>query len=531
MLCELTAPALLTLLGQFFAGLPQVELEFSVRLQPGLIAPSGRFSCWLSAPSHEAMAPAGFALAALQAPAAVRDAQAATDLAPIAQGIGFAHACDGTELRFYRHSRNRDSQADRYEAWRWKPGGEVRASRYFFSWLPETPDGLRPESLLAGKLQPAFALLQAEPRVQALAGFWLRSEEGRIRQLDLSLPWRPPAKSLAGVVALAELLGIPTVDPIFDLNIKHVAFRLGQDEPAITLYASASAARWPGDEAELQSIVASGASAFHRDVERRVFAVLHAPPAAAPAGPDLDSFYSGPIAQWQAILGEEMHYHAGLFDDPAADPDDVQALDAMRRAVRELYAFFPAGGSIYDIGCGWAGPLAMLVRERGCPAIGLTISRTQYRYIASLGYRVRLGDAEQTLPPGAFHGVLLLESLCHFRDKDRVLRALRPFSSRIVMRVNCQDASPPGPAFGGSMHMISSTELRRLIEAAGWRIRHWRDRRMEALPSVRFWRRRLAELGPTADPHAETLRRWCQCVLDAPCAWARNNPLIEVMAD
>jgi hypothetical protein len=99
------------------------------------------------------------------------------------------------------------------------------------------------------------------------------------------------------------------------------------------------------------------------------------------------------------------------------------------------------------------------------------------------------------------------------------------------MRVNCQDASPPGTAFGGSMHMVSSADLRRLIEGAGWRIRHWRDCRMEALPSVHFWNRRLTDLDAAEDIHIETLRAWTRSVLSAPKEWARNNPLIEVMAD
>jgi hypothetical protein len=530
-----SAHVFLSRVGEFFAGLPDVEFEFSVRLELGLVASHGRFTCWVTGASPQALAPVAEALAALDAPSAVREAQAAEDRLPVAQGIGFAHGSAGPEMRFYRHSRDRETLADRYDAWRWGPGGEVRTSTYRFSYLPETPDGLRPESLIAPELQPAFALLLAGSRVQALAGFWLREEDGRLLQLDLSLPWRPAAISLAGVTAVAEYLGIPATEPTLQLHIKHIAFRLGETEPAITLYASAPATnRWPVSETELQAIVASGSRAFHQAIEAEVFA--HAPStyptaAASTPGPELDRFYGGPIPQWKAILGDEMHYHAGLFSDPNQDPDDVEAQEAMRSAIRELYPLLPAGGAVYDIGCGWGGPLSMLARELHCPVTGLTISRTQYRYVASLGYRIRLGDAEQTLPPGAFHAALLIESLCHCRDKYRLLRALRPFCARIVMRVNCQDASPPAPAFGGSMHMIASTELRRLIEAAGWRIRHWRDRRAEALPSVRYWRRRLDALGFTGDPHAEVLRRWTGRVLESPEKWAANNPLIEVMAD
>ncbi|HEX7120634.1 MAG TPA: class I SAM-dependent methyltransferase, partial [Longimicrobiales bacterium] len=166
-----------------------------------------------------------------------------------------------------------------------------------------------------------------------------------------------------------------------------------------------------------------------------------------------------------------------------------------------------------------------------CRALGLTNSRSQFRHVAGLGLPVRWGDAEATLPPGHFDCIVLLESLSHIRDKERLLRRLRPFGDRLVLRVNCQDAAPPSRAFAGTMHVTSSTRLRAMIGAAGWRIRHWRDRRREALPSVAVWHRRLRALPQTGDHHIETLCAWCERVLEAPDAWARNNPLIEVAAD
>ena len=197
----------------------------------------------------------------------------------------------------------------------------------------------------------------------------------------------------------------------------------------------------------------------------------------------------------------------------------------------ELYRFIPAGSSVYDIGCGWGGPLAMLARDQNCRGLGLTISRTQFRHVAGLGLPVRLGDAERTLPPGAFDCALLLESFCHIADKPRLLEVLRLFASRLVMRVNCQDGSSAPRAFGGTMHMVSSTQLRDMLVASGWRIRHWQDRRREALPSVQVWRPPPCRNSADGDPHIETLREWCARVLQDPGAWGAHNPLIEVACE
>ena len=245
----------------------------------------------------------------------------------------------------------------------------------------------------------------------------------------------------------------------------------------------------------------------------------------------MGGFYDGRIDVWRRILGPEMHYHHALFDAGEIDAPEAAMLTASRHAVNSLYPFIPRGSRVYDIGCGWGGPLGMWVADLGCPALGLTVSHRQFTYVASLGYAVRWGDAECTYPPGRFDCVVLLESLEHMRDKPAVLSTLRVYADRLVMRVNCQDQAPPATAFAGSMHMISSRHLRQALDEAGWRVRHWRDRRPEALPSVRVWAQRLHNVPPTDDTHIEALREWTRRVLAAPAAWASNNPLIEVVAD
>ncbi|RJF78400.1 hypothetical protein D3877_25270 [Azospirillum cavernae] len=141
------------------------------------------------------------------------------------------------------------------------------------------------------------------------------------------------------------------------------------------------------------------------------------------------------------------------------------------------------------------------------------------------------GVATRTIPPGWFDSAVLLESLCHVSDKGRLLALLRETCGRLVARVNGQDEAPPGTAFGDTMRMIDSATQRQTVEAAGWRIRHWRDRRREAVPSVAAWARRLRAIPATEHGHIETLRAWCAHVADDPKGWGEANPLIELAAD
>ena len=253
-----------------------------------------------------------------------------------------------------------------------------------------------------------------------------------------------------------------------------------------------------------------------------------------PDGPAalLDTFYSGDVGMWRTVLGEGLHYHHGLFaDTPAPEPTDAEMLAAVRRAVEELYPFIPPASRVYDLGCGWGGPLAMLALERGCEVTGVTAARGQFQHAVGQGFKVLHADAEHTLPPGDFDSVLMLESFEHIQEKSRLLRLLRPVARRLVMRTNCQDAAPPEVRFGGTMPMVSSTTLRAILTEAGWTIRHWRDRRAEAMPSAAFWRRRLRSLAPGGDLHMDVLRVWCDRIVTLGDAWGRCNPLIEIVAD
>jgi Mycolic acid cyclopropane synthetase len=529
-----TARELIETLGAELRGRQGVHLEFSLRMQPGILHTSGRFGCWLNGEKASDFEPITRVLRQFEAPGTILDAQRSAE-GSVRQSIAVGFSEGVPELRLYLHGRTAGTLADHYRAWRWRPGAAPRSSSYSFHFLPETAAGERPLMFVDRRLRPAVASLLTDKRLQQASGFWLRrGPTGRIEQLDLPFPWYPLAGSLPGLLELTRVLALPAARARVwrDLAIRHVAIRIGSAIPEITLYASAPFTEpWPGDEAALQEQVRRNARALHDTVEETVYRNLPNLPAIRAGRTELDKFYDAENVAWQAILGPELHYHAGLFETPQRNADDAAMNAALRRAVTELYPFIPARGRIYDIGCGWGAPLGMWVRDLRCPSLGLTNSRAQFRHVAALGLPVRWGNAECTLPPGHFDCAVLLESLSHIRDKVRLLRVLRRFADCLVMRVNCQDGSQPGPAFGGTMQMITSTQLREVLQAAGWRVRHWRNRRDEAMPSVDVWHRRLQSVPVSGDHHLETLRAWTARVIAAPAAWAYHNPLIEVVAD
>jgi hypothetical protein len=518
-------------------------------------------------------------------------AEVLAELAAVALPVRFGLGVDvtgGTPVhRLYLHSRCPKTQAGRYRGWRWRPGERASVADYSFHFLPETAGGLRPEELVPAALRSAVMELLGTERLRQGSGFWLRRDAaGAVDQVDLALPWYPAAGSLPGLDGLLGHFGLPDGGGTIgaagqreavgavdlrgadgaagwrELPVRHVAVGTGARAGTAALYVSAPLpGPLPESEAVLQQQVRDGAVRLRDTLERAVDRRL---PSLAPPAPDpasravpLDQFYSGNPDTWRRVLGPQLHYHHGLYDhglyDLAADgptstadaapaASGVSMVDAtegdgfaaaLDRAVTELYPFIPAGGRLYDVGCGWGGPLAMWIDDLRCQALGLTISRDQFRHIAAAGLPVRLGDAELTTPPGYFDCAVLLESLEHIRDKERLLTVLRLFCGRLVMRVNCQDTAPPGSVFAGTMHMITSARLRGLLTAAGWRVTRWRDRRPEAMPSIAAWHRRATAVASAgiADPHLDTLVAWTTRVLAAPTAWAAANPLIEVVAD
>jgi cyclopropane-fatty-acyl-phospholipid synthase len=101
-----------------------------------------------------------------------------------------------------------------------------------------------------------------------------------------------------------------------------------------------------------------------------------------------------------------------------------------------------AGGTLFDIGCGW-GPLLDAARRRGIVASGVTLSTTQHQRCQSEGLDVELRDwkdvdADET--PG-FQGVASLGAFEHFVGPDEMLAGEQDEVYRDFFRL-CSDLLP-----------------------------------------------------------------------------------------
>jgi cyclopropane-fatty-acyl-phospholipid synthase len=85
--------------------------------------------------------------------------------------------------------------------------------------------------------------------------------------------------------------------------------------------------------------------------------------------------YDQPVEFYRAFLGDDLVYSCAYWDDGVATLDDAQRakLDYVLDKIR-----LHPGQSFLDIGCGW-GSLVMRAAERGANALGITLSRRQYK--------------------------------------------------------------------------------------------------------------------------------------------------------
>ncbi|MEL6903410.1 MAG: class I SAM-dependent methyltransferase, partial [Cyanobacteria bacterium J06606_4] len=502
----------------------------------------------------------------IAAPPSVQSIQATQSPISVRQGISVALLEHGVEWRLYLHTREPNA-TDRYRSWRWRsvaPGSDsgpdpeqavVQVDHYGFHFLPATPTGETPVELVHPLFADAVQQLVQHERLRSMSGFWLRHRGDQVLQVDLIYPWYPRVSEFDSILrSLVTATGgsHAWITTYADYPIRHIAFNGKDREPGFTLYFSApmnmgSRMGWPSTLQALKERVCDRSQKIQQHMEQTLFSKLPAKtelPKTTGLSKTTDArisvgeFYDTQrIDLWRQVLGHKMHYHFGFFEDCHQRRDrkdtinEVTSNAAFDRAVSELYPFIHRGGRVYDIGCGWGGPALQLRTERGCQVEGITISKTQAQYCAAQGLQVRHGNVEETLPPGYFDCMIMMESLCHVQDKLRLLKSLRLFGKKLVIRAHCQDRHPTSRNFGGTMLMNSSLQLRSLVEQAGWTIVHWQNRRLESMPSVLVWQQRLKSIPPSDDRHLETLRDFCNRVVTHWDEWGESNPLIELVAE
>eukprot|EP00964_Phaeocystis_antarctica_P163089 scaffold138629_cov160-Phaeocystis_antarctica.AAC.1 len=94
-------------------------------------------------------------------------------------------------------------------------------------------------------------------------------------------------------------------------------------------------------------------------------------------------------------------------------------------------------------------------------------------YCSAMGASL-LADLTPTSGPKSGYDVaLLLESLEHVQQKQRLLHKLRQVSRTLVLRTSCIPSLGEGEhsvVFSGSMSLTSCTGIEDAVRAAGWRL-------------------------------------------------------------
>jgi len=208
-------------------------------------------------------------------------------------------------------------------------------------------------------------------------------------------------------------------------------------------------------------------------------------------------------------------------DVDALAPEDLSPVDEFhirgRRATQELAALAEVqeGWRVLDVGSGLGGSARLLALEFGCHVTGLDAQPTYCEAAASLSRRLGLSHLTQfdcgdacALPytDGAFDLVWTEHTQMTVADKTRfcaeIARVLRP-GGRLAFHDIFQGPGGgvhfpvPWATVAAGSHLVTPDELRKLLEAGGFEVRHWRDVSAESLAAFEHAVARTAERGPS----------------------------------
>lgn len=232
--------------------------------------------------------------------------------------------------------------------------------------------------------------------------------------------------------------------------------------------------------------------------------------------------------EWKPVLGSGLNFHFGFYRDGMSFEEGLES------ATQNLLPHLIPGGRVLDLGCGWGGP-AMHLRRCGYNIECVTNSSLQKKYCNSLGLHANVLDIERDdiCDLGCFDTVIMMESLEHISDKQKLFARLQHITSRVVLVTNCDSQAPGGlvRTFGGTMYMASSERLLAMLKSEGWRIRLAVDNRKCAMATLQHWRSRIEAAYPTMMKRpVEMLHLLCEVALEDAAGFERRFPLLLVSA-
>jgi SAM-dependent methyltransferase len=212
--------------------------------------------------------------------------------------------------------------------------------------------------------------------------------------------------------------------------------------------------------------------------------------------------------------------HLGLSPD-GITRENLANLDEIhirgRDATRELakLAGLNPGQKVLDVGCGLGGPARTLAAEFGARVVGLDIvtefcrAATMLTGWVGLTDQVSFHEGDMRAMPfkdAEFDLVLTQHTILNVEGKDtlfaEIRRVLKPAGGFLVYEVCGDDDSAlhyPVPWAGSAAisHLLSASELRDRINAAGFTEKHWSDVTRKALDWFDGLAAGMGQAGPT----------------------------------
>jgi cyclopropane fatty-acyl-phospholipid synthase-like methyltransferase len=243
---------------------------------------------------------------------------------------------------------------------------------------------------------------------------------------------------------------------------------------------------------------------------------------------DLNTFYSMvSVDVWEQILGEDKLFYHGDYRHT------YDFAEAQRQVIYNFLEFIPPTAHILDVGCGWGASLPIM-RDKGFTAEGLTISTRQATYCQKNSLPAQYADMNTHRLSEHYDTILSIEVMDHFSNRADLFKHFREHSKQLAISINCvaDDFIGNRLAYGDTMPMPTTSELRKDVEEAGWRITQWNNRRQESLPTLFHWHKQLEEVFGEQPPQGvfASLYDMTQQFFKNPSAWAQSFPLIDVIA-